>query len=143
VKTKQQRQLDSKSVCGRPLSSYDIFYILEPELLIQSKSKEGTATSYHRDHDAEVTSASVGPTKEEKLERSTSDMYREFIDLELPPFPSRYRSIEGNLQVDWYMYDKNKSELHRGSADGAFRVHRPRRKCSEGRGVDLYLDSQS
>jgi hypothetical protein len=64
VKTKQQRQLDSKSVCGRPLNSYDIFYILEPELLIQSKSKEGTATSYHRDHDAEDTSASVGPTRE-------------------------------------------------------------------------------
>jgi hypothetical protein len=114
TKTQQQRQLHSKPVCGRPLNSYNIFFILERERLIQSKSKEGTATSYHRDHDAEVTSASVGPTKEEKLERSTSAMYREFIDLELPPFPSRYRSIEGNLQVDWYMYDKNKSELHRG-----------------------------
>eukprot|EP01082_Thalassiosira_pseudonana_P014342 g13062.t1 g13062 contig7:800285-800898(+) len=113
TKTQQQRQLHSKPVCGRPLNSYNIFFILERERLIQSKSKEGTATLYHRDHDAEVTSASVGQTQEEKLERSTSDMYREFIDLELPPFPSRYRSIEGNLQVDWYMYDKNKNKPKR------------------------------
>ncbi|EED87778.1 predicted protein [Thalassiosira pseudonana CCMP1335] len=74
---------------NRPLNSYNLFFILERELLLQSKG--------------------IDTTKGKDLSRrSTSVYFDDYADLasQFPPLPSRYQSL--HLSADWYMHGKDK-----------------------------------
>ena len=79
----------NKKIKNRPLNSYNLFFILERELLLQSKGFD--------------TTKGKGLSR-----RSTSVYFDDYADLALrfPPLPSRYQSV--HLSADWYMHGKDK-----------------------------------
>ena len=79
----------TKKIKNRPLNSYNLFYMLERELLLQSKGFD--------------TTKGKGLSR-----RSTSVYFDDYADLALrfPPLPSRYQSV--HLSADWYMHGKDK-----------------------------------
>jgi hypothetical protein len=79
----------TKKIINRPLNSYNLFFILERELLLQSKGFD--------------TTKGKGLSR-----RSTSVYFDDYADLALrfPPLPSRYQSV--HLSADWYMHGKDK-----------------------------------
>jgi len=79
----------TKKIKNRPLNSYNLFFILERELLLQSKGFD--------------TTKGKGLSR-----RSTSVYFDDYADLALrfPPLPSRYQSV--HLSADWYMHGKDK-----------------------------------
>ena len=74
---------------NRPLNSYNLFFILERELLLQSKGNDTTKGK-------------------DLSRRSTSVYFDDYADLasQFPPLPSRYQSL--HLSADWYMHGKDK-----------------------------------
>ena len=79
----------TKKIKNRPLNSYNLFFILERELLLQSNGFD--------------TTKGKGLSR-----RSTSVYFDDYADLALrfPPLPSRYQSV--HLSADWYMHGKDK-----------------------------------
>ena len=79
----------TKKIKNRPLNSYNLFFILERELLLQSKGFD--------------TTKGKGLSR-----RSTSVYFDDYADLasRFPPLPSRYQSV--HLSADWYMHGKDK-----------------------------------
>ncbi|EED96731.1 predicted protein [Thalassiosira pseudonana CCMP1335] len=76
-------------IIDRPLNSYNLYFILERALFLQSKG----AKSW----------------KEE--DRRLSLNFHEYCDLELPPFPMRYQSLV--LMDDWFMHGKNRHKTRK------------------------------
>ncbi|EED87053.1 predicted protein [Thalassiosira pseudonana CCMP1335] len=79
----------TKKIKNRPLNSYNLFFILERQLLLQSKGFD--------------------TTKGKGLSRRSRSVYfDDYADLALqfPPLPSRYQSV--HLSADWYMHGKDK-----------------------------------
>jgi hypothetical protein len=79
----------TKKIKNRPLNSYNLFFILERELLLQSKGFDTTKGN--------------DPSR-----RSTSAYFDDYADLasRFPPLPSRYQSV--HLSADWFMHGKDK-----------------------------------
>ncbi len=81
----------TKKTKNRPLNIYYLFFILERELLLQSK---GFAT-----------------TKGKCLSRRSVYIY-DYADLasQFPPHPSGYQPV--HLSADWYLHDKKPRREH-------------------------------
>ena len=89
----------TKKIKNRPLNSYNLFFILERELLLQSKGFD--------------TTKGKGLSR-----RSTSVYFDDYADLALqfPPLPSRYQSV--HLSADWYMHGKDKKTREHSKTHG-------------------------
>eukprot|EP00970_Alexandrium_tamarense_P006598 scaffold1129_cov210-Alexandrium_tamarense.AAC.7 len=89
----------NKKIKNRPLNSYNLFFILERELLLQSKGFDTTKGN--------------DPSR-----RSTSVYFDDYADLasQFPPLPSRYQSV--HLSADWYMHGKDKKTRKHSKTHG-------------------------
>ncbi|EED89616.1 predicted protein [Thalassiosira pseudonana CCMP1335] len=85
----------------RPYNHYNLFYILERELLLQSRGASSSS-----DIDARFGTL-PDPTRTPTILKYTS------ISSKLPPLPPRYSKLQ--LPDDWYVHGKNKKRAHKKS----------------------------
>lgn len=92
-KNSDHRKLKSAKkpkIIDRPYNHYNLYFILERELLLQSK---GVITDFLKDAVAESSGGFIRHAK--------SDGYR---DLDLPPMPPRFQAVI--LPSDWFVHGK-------------------------------------
>ena len=95
VSLKTMKIDDDEGKLIRPYNNYNIYYILERELLIQTRSDATSCVMRHQ-HDQQNGSPFT------KYNNLTGYEY-----LELPPLPTRYQQLK--LPHDWYMPGKKKN----------------------------------
>ena len=79
----------------QPFNSYNIFYILERTLLLESK-KNGAATI------PTVHASSSGSKKKKARNYARPYQSTGYENVELPPLPPRYEHLKPLLKANWY-----------------------------------------
>ncbi|EED91879.1 predicted protein [Thalassiosira pseudonana CCMP1335] len=88
----------TKKISDRPLNSYNLFFILERELLLLQKNRTNSP------------SPSSPSSSTAAFLYSGHVNFNDYVDLvhNFPPLPSKYQSID--LPVDWFMHGKDKQQ---------------------------------
>ena len=93
-------KVKTKSKMDRPFNHYNLFFILERELLLQSK---GVITELFS-----AAKESLAPGSSSSRLSFGDKNYYGYIGIELPPMPSRYHSLV--LPYDWFVHGKRRDK---------------------------------
>ena len=89
----------SSAYSNQPYNRYNLFYILERELLLQSRGVE-----------AQTTTDSLQSCGSRQEQGDDVNVINNYSDLKIPPLPPRYQNLI--LRKDWFVHGKRNKRRH-------------------------------